>query len=176
MNVLNVHERTLLTGADDAWRLITNLGSKHDLLWPDHWPKMRFDRPLGLGAHGGHGPIGYYVEQYAHGERIRFRFTRPSGFEGYHEFLIEPRLGSVIFRHTLRVRTRGLATAYWLLVLRPLHDALVEDAMDRASSYSSGHNFASPWSLRVRFLKWLMRVFSRRYRRAQAVAPMGNPR
>jgi hypothetical protein len=176
MNILNVHERTLLTSAEDAWRLIANLGSKHDLLWPVHWPKMRFDRPLGLGAHGGHGPIGYYVEQYARGELIRCRFTRPSGFEGYHEFQIEPRLGSVIFRHTLRVRTRGLATAYWLLVLRPLHDALVEDAMDRASSYSSCHTFTSPWPLRVRFLKWLMSVLSGRRRSAQAVASMGNPR
>src|SRR5579872_4248143 len=102
MNVLNVHERTLLTSAEDAWRLIANLGSKHELLWPEHWPRARFDRPLGLGAHGGHGPIGYYVEQYARGELIRFRFTAPKGFDGYHEFQIEPRLGSVIFRHTLR--------------------------------------------------------------------------
>lgn len=176
MNVLNVHERTLLTSDDDTWRLIANLGSKHDLLWPEHWPKMRFDRPLGLGAHGGHGPIGYYVERFTRPELIRFRFTAPKGFEGYHEFQIEPRLGSVIFRHTLRVRTRGLATWFWLLVLRPLHDALVEDAMDRASNYSSGCCFTSPWSLRVRLIKWLMGAFSRRRKEVRAAAPMGNPR
>jgi len=158
MNVVNLHERRLLTSPEDAWRLIANLGGKHELLWPaSRWPAMRFDRPLGLGATGGHGPIGYYVEQYSPPELIRFRFTQPKGFEGYHEFRVLPELGGVRFRHTVRARSRGLATWYWLLALRPLHDALLEDAMDRASSYSCGHEFRSRWSLRVRFLRWLLR-------------------
>lgn len=157
MNVLNVHERTLLTSRADAWRLIVNLGSKHELLWPKRWPAMRFDRPLGLGAAGGHGPIGYYVQDLVPEESIRFRFTAPRGFEGYHEFRILPQLGSLTFRHTVRVKTRGLATAYWLLILRPVHDALVEDLMDRASSYASGCEFHSRWPLRVRFTRWLLR-------------------
>lgn len=157
MNVVNVHERTLLTTPEDAWRLVANLGSPYELLWPERWPKMRFDRALGLGACGGHGPIGYYVESYAPFDHIRLRFTRPRGFEGYHEFRILPQLGHVSFRHTVRVRTRGMATWYWLLVLRPLHDACLQDLMDRASSYSSGHPFHTPWPLRVRFLRWLAR-------------------
>lgn len=159
MNILNVHKRRLYTSPEDAWRLLANLGGKHELLWPRGWPAMRFDRPLGLGAVGGHGPIGYYVEQYSPPELIRFRFTAPKGIDGYHEFRIEPQIGGVQFRHTLRARSRGLATWYWLLGLRALHDACVEDMMDRASSYSSGHEFHSPHSLRVSALRWLLRRF-----------------
>ena len=155
MNVVNVHERRLFTSPEDAWRLIANLGGKHELLWPRHWPAMRFDRPLGLGAVGGHGPIGYYVEEYAPPQLIRFRFTAPKGVEGYHEFRILPEIGGVRFRHSMRIRTRGLFTWTWLLAIRPMHDALLQDLMDRASTYSSGHEFSSRWPLWVRFLRWI---------------------
>ena len=106
---------------------------------------------------GGHGPIGYYVEEYSPLELIRFRFTAPKGIEGYHEFRLRPEIGCVVFQHTLRARSHGLATGYWLLGLRALHDACLEDLMDRASSYSSGHEFHSPHPLRVRALRWLLR-------------------
>ncbi|MFI4967550.1 MAG: SRPBCC family protein [Gammaproteobacteria bacterium] len=159
MNVLNVHKRRLYTRPEDAWQLIANLGGKHDLLWPDHWPGIHFDRQLGLGAIGRHGLIGYYVEQYSPPELIRFRVTAPKAFDGYHEFRILPQTDSVIFRHTVHIRTHGAATWLWLLVISPLHDAMVEDIMDRASSYSSGHKFYSAHPLRVRLLRWLLGRF-----------------
>jgi hypothetical protein len=155
MDIVNVHRRWLITSPEDAWRLIANLGGKHELLWPRGWPPMRFDRPLGLGAVGGHGPIGYYVEEYRPPELIRFRFTAPKGVEGYHEFRIVPEIGGVRFRHTMRIRTRGLFTWLWLLAIQPMHDALLQDLMDRASTYSSGHEFSSRWSPWVRFLRWI---------------------
>lgn len=155
MNVINQHERRLVTSPEDAWRLIANLGGKHELLWPQHWPAMRFDRPLGLGAVGGHGFVGYYVEQYSPPELIRFRFTAPKGVEGYHEFRVVREISSVRFRHTMRMRTHGWFTWLWLLAIRPIHDALLQDLMDRASTYSSGHEFHSRWSPWVRFLRWV---------------------
>ncbi|UNO43730.1 DUF2867 domain-containing protein [Streptomyces sp. MST-110588] len=39
---------------------------------------MRFDRPLGVGAYGGHGPVRYRVSAYDPGRRIRFDFTSPA--------------------------------------------------------------------------------------------------
>src|SRR5579863_5590059 len=106
MNVFNQHERRLITGPEDAWRLIANLGGKHELLWPaGRWPAMRFDRPLGLGATGGHGFVGYYVEGYSPPELLRCRFTAPQGVAGYHEFRIIPEGSSVLFRHTMRMHT-----------------------------------------------------------------------
>ena len=176
MNVLNVHERRLLTSPEDAWRLIANLGGKHELLWPDHWPPIRFDRQLGLGAIGSHGIIGYYVEQYSPPELIRFRVTHPKSFDGYHEFRIVPQVDNVIFRHTVRIRLRGAATWLWLLVINPLHDAMVEDIMDRASTYSSNHPFHSRWPLRVRFLRWLLGILAPLYQHGSAPAAVKTPR
>ena len=40
-----------------AGRLLDGLSAADDRLWPkDRWPAMRFDRPLKVGARGGHGP------------------------------------------------------------------------------------------------------------------------
>lgn len=170
MDILNEHERRLVTSPADAWRLIANLGGKHELLWPKHWPAIHFDRPLGLGAVGGHGFVGYYVEQYSPPELIRFRFTAPKGIEGYHEFRVVREISSVRFRHTMRMRTRGLFTWLWLLAIRPVHDALLQDLMDRASYYSSAHCFRSPWSRRVKFLRWLLKTLQPAYASAQGHA------
>lgn len=58
MKVLNVHERELRATSEQVGALIGSLASRNDLLWPRHiWPKMEFDRPLSVGATGGHGPI-----------------------------------------------------------------------------------------------------------------------
>ena len=87
VRVTNVHERALGASAAIAGELIDRLASEHDVLWPlDRWPPMRFDRSLGVGADGGHGPIRYVVEAYEPGRSIRFRFTRPKGFIKLHFF------------------------------------------------------------------------------------------
>ena len=58
MKVLNIHERELEADAARIGALINSLASKEDRLWPKHvWPRMEFDRPLGVGANGGHGPV-----------------------------------------------------------------------------------------------------------------------
>jgi len=81
MRVLNIHERALDATAEKVGLLIDGLGSANDLLWPvDRWPAMRLDRPLGVGAVGGHGPIRYCVESYSPGRSVQFRFIEPRGF------------------------------------------------------------------------------------------------
>ena len=68
MRLHNVHERALPVPAASAGRLLDGLGGRPDLLWPgESWPPMRFDRPLQVGADGGHGPIRYRVEEHAPG-------------------------------------------------------------------------------------------------------------
>jgi hypothetical protein len=154
MKVHNVHERTFpateLVGA-----LIDSLASEEDALWPiESWPRMVFDRPLVAGAAGGHGPIRYFVEAYSPGESITFRFTGPTGFNGWHGYEIVP-MGpeGVALRHTLEMTTSGLATLSWPLVFRPLHDALIEDSLARAQA-SLGHPpSVRPWSPWVKFLR-----------------------
>ena len=89
MNVASVHERVVARPIDEVGGLLDSLATPRDRLWPrETWPAMRFDRPLAVGARGGHGPIRYEVIEYDPGVRVRFRFTGPSGFDGFHEFCL----------------------------------------------------------------------------------------
>jgi hypothetical protein len=115
---------------------------------------MKFDRPLGVGAQGGHGPIGYLVESYLPGRLVQFRFTEPAGFDGVHRVELKT-LGPErsLLRHTIAMRVARSSYLRWLLVIRPLHNALIEDAMDRASSFAGCLPKQQPWSLWVRLLR-----------------------
>jgi hypothetical protein len=159
MRILNIHERTLDASADRVGRLIDGLSSNDDRLWPgDRWPPMRFDRPLGVGASGGHGPIRYEVESYTPGRKIQFRFLKPEGFVGVHRFEIESvSPDRTILRHTIEMNAGGKTWLAWLLVIRPLHDALLEDALDRAEQFTGKQLPPRKMSSRVRFLRWVMR-------------------
>jgi len=72
------------------------------------WPAMQLDRPLGVGASGGHGPIRYRVEVYEPSRQVTFRFTAPQGFDGTHTFEVEP-VGTdqTRLRHKVEMRLRG---------------------------------------------------------------------
>lgn len=85
-------------------------------------------------ACGGHGPVLYGVTKYESGRHVRFEFKRPAGFHGYHEFIIEPEGSGATTRswHVLQARMTGPALILWPLFFRPLHDALIEDAFDKA--------------------------------------------
>lgn len=50
----------------------------------------------------------------------------------------------------------GLARFPWPAIFRPLHDALLEDALSQAQSSLRLTPAASPWSAHVRLLRWLM--------------------
>lgn len=155
--ILNVHERELPAPAAAVGALVDGLAQAPDPLWPgERWPPMRLDRPLSVGARGGHGPIRYVVEAHVPGRSVRFRFQAPAGFHGYHEYVVaDAGDGAAILRHTLRMRTSGRARLSWPLLYRPLHDALIEDSLDKAAR-SLGSTVASParWSRRVRLLRW----------------------
>ncbi len=108
MNVQNVHQRRLAAPADKVGALIDSLASEADRLWPSPpWVPMTLDRPLAVGAAGGHGPIRYVVQQYAPGKSVQFRFTGPKGFDGFHCFAItDVSQSSVVLRHTLQMTAR----------------------------------------------------------------------
>ena len=96
---------------------------------------MEFDRPLGVGARGGHGPIRYFIEEYVPGKSIKFRFTGPDGFDGFHGYdRVETTASTVVLRHTLKMTTHGLAILSWPLIYRPMHDALIEDSLATAEA------------------------------------------
>jgi hypothetical protein len=126
---------------------------------------MEFDRPLSVGARGGHGPIRYFVEEYVPGESIKFRFTGPKGFDGFHGYQrIRTTADTAVLRHTLEMTTHGLAVLSWPVVYQPMHDALIEDSLATAEASLGQAPRIQPWSLWVRVLRW---VVSRGKARAQ---------
>lgn len=136
MRVLNIHERELDATPERIGAIIDSLASEHDCLWPVHsWPPMKLDRPLGNGASGGHGPISYHVEEYQPGRSVQFRFTRPKGYDGYHKFEVaKNEQQTVVLRHTIDMSIHGVARVTWPLIIRPLHDALLEDSLATAQA------------------------------------------
>lgn len=166
MIVHNVHERRFRASVGGVGALLDSLASSSDRLWPrDAWPAMRCDRPLARGASGGHGPIRYVVEEYQPGRLIQFRFTRPKGFDGTHGFVVSAdSSGSTVLRHELVMRTFGKDRLTWPVVFRPLHDALIEDALDNAASALGELSGTRHWTLQVRVLRGIIQRVPRRIR------------
>lgn len=163
MHVTNIHERVFRASPQQAARLLDSLSSPDDALWPSrHWPRMRLDKPLGLGATGGHGPIRYRVVAYEPGKQVTFQFTSPRGFIGRHWFeILGHGTSGAILRHTIEMSLVGSARLSWPLVFRPLHDALVEDALTNAQVALGEPPTPMPWSAWVRLLR---KVVARRAR------------
>ncbi|MFD6875674.1 MULTISPECIES: SRPBCC family protein [unclassified Streptomyces] len=160
MGVYNVHERVLAARRSEVGALIDTLASSDDKLWPQSdWPPMEFDRPLAAGATGGHGPVRYIVAAHVPSQWVRFAFSGPRGFHGFHEYAVLPAdEDRTLLRHTLAMAVRGPARLTWPIVFRPLHDALLEDSLDRAELACTG-TVARParWSPYVRTLLRLAR-------------------
>jgi hypothetical protein len=166
--VLNVHERRLPVPTETAGRIPDSLASADDLLWPrEKWPPMVLDRGLAPGSRGGHGLIRYEVSEYVPGRRVEFEFGPMAGrlrtFRGRHYFEVLARCEQSILRHTIDVDTDFATWTRWKLLIEPLHDALLEDAFDKAerkAGMPAPHR--SVWSLRVHLLRWLVRRQSAR--------------
>ena len=160
--VLNVHERRLAITLETAGRILDSLASGNDLLWPgERWPPMVLDRSLAPGSCGGHGLVRYKVSEYVPGRRAEFEFgamKRLSTFRGRHYFEVLSRGEQAILRHTIDVDTDFSTWVQWKLVIEHLHDALLEDAFDKAErSAGLPAPHRSVWSLRVHLLRWLVR-------------------
>jgi hypothetical protein len=176
MEVHNIHERELVADPKQIGALLDSLASKKDRLWPIlMWPRMSFDRPLGVGANGGHGPVRYFVEKYIPGVSIKFRFTGPKGFEGFHGYeIVAGSKQAMVLRHTLKMNTHGPAILSWPLVYRPMHDALIEDSLTTAQVSLGLSPTVQAWSVWVRILRW---VVSGGKARPQVISPaMGSRR
>ena len=118
---------------------------------------MHFKEGLQLGARGGHGPIRYTVEEYRPGEFFKVRFTRPSGFKGHHWLeVMEVDTNSCQIRHTIQMQTDWLGSIQWLLAIKSLHNALIEDAFDKVENHFTGEGKTTPWNIWVRCLRWLL--------------------
>jgi hypothetical protein len=165
VRIVNEHARRLKVPKAAVSDLVESLGSEKDRLWPrDTWPPMRLQGGLAPRSSGGHGPIRYFVELHEPGRLVRFRFSRPRGWKGTHEFRVdvEPD-GYVRLSHRLDVRADLGGALRWFLILQPLHDALMQDLMaGSAVALESGPAPMPVWSFRVRVLRGILGIRWRR--------------
>lgn len=163
--IRNVHERRLAAPQAVVGALVDSLASADDRLWPScRWPAMRLDRGLEPGSDGGHGPVRYRVGRYDAGRSVAFAFTPAFPIAGEHRFEVEPATGGgTTLRHVLEGRPHGWMRLGWPLCFRWLHDALVEDALDRAAAGVEGERWRPrPLPVRVKLLRRLAAAASRR--------------
>jgi len=153
MKIVNVHQRLLDAAPNRVAALIATLGSASDTLWPRNgWPRMVLDRPLGVGASGGHGPIRYYVEAYEPESFVRFRFKQ---IEGWHAFeILEAKPQHCLLRHRMQIDARVRVLLRWLFLIRPMHDACLEELFSQAEASLGQTPRDIPRSLYVRLLMW----------------------
>lgn len=154
--VRNIHRRSLPISLRQGEILLRSLASHEDRLWPgDKWWPQRFDGGLVPGAKGGHGPVRYMVESVAP-RQVVYRFPRKGWFRGTHQFDLVAHAGAdgCELVHTLRGTLHGRGLLLWPGLVRPLHDALLEDVMDRAEQ-AAGRSPVRParHSAYVRFLR-----------------------
>jgi uncharacterized protein DUF3995 len=141
MRIESIHTRELPVPVQELGQILDTLAGPDDKIWPiERWPNdpIGFDRPLGVGARGGHGGIPYTVVAYEPGRRIAFEFEPGSGLRGHHRFEVEPiDSDRARMRHVLDVEANGI---YRLVrpVFLGMHDALVEDLLDKAELAATG--------------------------------------
>ncbi|MFF0204553.1 DUF2867 domain-containing protein [Streptomyces sp. NPDC005017] len=136
----NVHERIIEAPAETVGALLDRLATSDDPLFPTPvWPAMVLDRPLGVGADGGHGRIRYKVTCYEPGRSVRFDTTGDGLGAGYHRFDIET-LGPDRCRisHILEVTTSAAKFTFFKLAIEPVHDTMVEEIFDNAERAALG--------------------------------------
>jgi hypothetical protein len=157
MKVVNLHKRVINEPISKVGALLNTLATKNDMMLDtDKWSPMKLDKGLQIGSKGGHGPIKYFVTDYRPERSITFQFDR-AGFNGFHKFELNAvDIDKTELLHIINVETTGLATLKWLIVIRWLHDAYIEDAFDKVENYFSTDAKISDWSVWVKILRKLL--------------------
>ncbi|MCX0276574.1 SRPBCC family protein [Brevibacterium sp. CS2] len=157
MRVRNRQSRDLDRPAAEVAALLSTLGTRDDGLWPVHlWFPMRLDGPPLVGAAGGHGPVRYHCTERSP-DAVTFAFDSILGsrhWRGFHRFVVVPSARGSRLVHDLELRIGPWRRLQWAVLVGPLHDAVLEDLLDRAAGVTGPPRW-SPW---VRLLR---RVYPR---------------
>ncbi len=159
MKVTNIHKRIINQSKDQISQILDSLSSKDDKLWPKkQWPPMIFKKGLSEGAIGGHGPIKYSILKYIPGNNIEFKFMKPDGFNGIHKFEItEINSNQTELQHTIEMSLSVKGIVTWYLAIKWLHDALLEDCLDKVENYFLQEPKSTNWNLWVCILRKILK-------------------
>ena len=158
MRISNIHQRTIAAPAARVGALLDTLSSADDKFWPhENWPGVKFNLPLRVGATGGHSTGPYTVSSYTPGRHIRFEFS--GGRRGHHEFTLQKIDNKTcLLQHAMEARLTFNSAWRWYFLIRPLHDALIEDLFDKVESQVARVEHPQVWSSRVRKLSQKRRM------------------
>jgi hypothetical protein len=150
----NTHERLLPVPATVAGALLDRIGRPGDPLWPSPtWLPMRLDRPVAVGATGGHGPVRYQVSAYRPGRMVEFTFDPRIGLTGTHTFEIDDHGDDTcVLRHRLTADATGWMRLSWAALIGACHDTVLEHLLDNAEQAVTGtvgHPVRYPWRARL---------------------------
>lgn len=166
----NVHERRIAAEPERVWDLLMEMSGRDDQLWPPGAPALRFDGPVAEGALGGHGPMRYKVTSVdPTAGNLVFRFREPTGLVGHHSFHVraDGETGTLL-RHEVVATPHGWMRMRWPLIIGGIHDAVLEEVLDRAEVATG--NVPSRPHQRSRWVRVLLALGAPRPR-AQAVLP-----
>ncbi len=156
-SVRNVQQRVIQAPADRLGELLDRVADVDDSVWPARaWAPLILDDGLVPGSRGGHDVIRYSVVEYEPGRRVRFSFEPGVGLVGHHELQVDSvGPGRSRLTHTVAGTLEGRMTVLWPLVVRWLHEALLQDLLDNTERAATGRLKAAPvrWSAWVRLLR-----------------------
>ncbi|MCF7560902.1 hypothetical protein L3X39_09670 [Sabulilitoribacter multivorans] len=155
MKVVNIHKRIINQPLVKVTELFKTLATSNDLVWPyENWPAIKFKNGLNVGSKGGHGRIRYTITEYEAGKYIKFKFTKPEGFNGTHTLKINSiHSDKTEISHDIQIRTSFKATFLWVFVIRWLHDALIEEAFDKVENYFLVEKKVTKYNVWVNYLR-----------------------
>jgi hypothetical protein len=155
MKIFNIHQREYESPPTVLAEIFATLSSKNDRLWPNEsWPPMVLSNGLNLHSSGGHGPIGYYVSNHDPRKSVQFTFTKPEGFVGSHTFeIIAIGDKKTVLRHTINMSLNLKGIITWYIAIKWLHDALLEDCLDKVHNQVARSAVHSPHNLWVKILR-----------------------
>lgn len=145
--IRNQHARDVPIPVADMDARLSTLGRPGDEVWPgEAWFPMRLNASVAEGGAGGHGPVRYHASHRAPGE-VSFTFDSILGssrWEGSHTFTVHEMPGGCRLTHLVELRVPLWQAVQWQVLVGPLHDAVLEDLLDKAVSGTPARRW-TPW-------------------------------
>ncbi|MBT8233393.1 MAG: hypothetical protein HKO66_13305 [Saprospiraceae bacterium] len=159
MKIVNENFRILNVKTEEVSQIFSRLATKNDIFWPiEKWPPMKLDKGFEIGSKGGHGPIRYSVAAYTFGKSVKFKFTKPIGFNGFHMFEVLPLNNKQTqIKHVIEMNANGRGIFLWFIGIKWLHEALIQDAFDKVENYFQKDNKETPWNIWVHLLRFFLK-------------------
>jgi hypothetical protein len=157
MQIINKHERVVKTEKSKIGQMLDEICIKEKTVWPrDRWPAIEFEKSMSVGVAGGHDGIRYTITKYIPGKYLECKFTAPVGFIGSHTFeIIEIDNSTCKISHISRITPKGKIRILWPIIMRPLHDAMLEDLFDNVEIAAGLNPNKKRWSFWVKMLRKL---------------------